>query len=298
MSIPGLTRLDHIGFTVPDIDAAREWLVDVLGCEFLYSVGPFTADDAWMGRHLNVPPGTSLRRLDFLRCGDQAILEVFQYDADRQVETPPRNSDIGGHHIALYVEDLDRAVAYLRERGVTVLGEPSASSGPSEGQRWVYFLAPWGMQLELVSYPEGKAFDRRDSPTDWVNEHIRRYVETDGEDGHDFLGFATLLLTTRGRSSGLWRRTALIYGRDGDRYVLVASNAAAAQHPHWYRNLLAEPEARLQVRAEKLGVRARTASAEERARLWPVMTSIYPRYDEYQAATDREIPVVLLEPVR
>jgi hypothetical protein len=72
---------------------------------------------------------------------------------------PPRNSDVGGHHIALYVEDLDAAVADLHRRGLTVLGEPTTSKGPSEGQRWVYFLSPWGLQCELVSYPNGKAFD-------------------------------------------------------------------------------------------------------------------------------------------
>jgi len=161
LGIPGLARLDHLGFTVPDLDAARDWLVDVIGCEYLYSLGPFDADDVWMARHLNVPPGTVMRRLDFLRCGDQAVFEVFQYDANDQRGVPPRNSDVGGHHVALYVEDLDRAVDHLRDRGVTVLGDPTSSRGPSEGQRWVYFLAPWGMQFELVSYPQGKSFDRK-----------------------------------------------------------------------------------------------------------------------------------------
>ncbi|MEU8225399.1 nitroreductase family deazaflavin-dependent oxidoreductase [Kribbella sp. NPDC048915] len=135
-----------------------------------------------------------------------------------------------------------------------------------------------------------------DSPTGWVSEHIRRYLETDGEDGHDFLGFPTLLLTTRGRTSGLWRRTALIYGQDAGRYVLVASNAASANHPHWYRNLSAEPVAHVQVRTRKFVAWARTATHDERDRLWPLMTSIFPRYDEYQASTDRVIPLVLLYP--
>jgi catechol 2,3-dioxygenase-like lactoylglutathione lyase family enzyme len=85
---------------------------------------------------------------------------VFQYSAPDQNRVPPRNSDIGGHHVALYVEDLDVALAHLHAHGVTVLGEPTVSRGPSEGQRWVYFFAPWGMQFELVSYPGGKAFDR------------------------------------------------------------------------------------------------------------------------------------------
>jgi catechol 2,3-dioxygenase-like lactoylglutathione lyase family enzyme len=159
MGLPGLTRLDHVGFTVPDLEDAHAWLVDVLGCEYMYSLGPFQAADEWMHEHMNVDPRSVMRRLRFFRCGGQAVFEVFEYDAPDQRIELPRNSDIGGHHVALYVEDLDAAVDYLRTRGVTVLGEPTSSRGASEGQRWVYFLAPWGMQFELVSYPHGKAFD-------------------------------------------------------------------------------------------------------------------------------------------
>jgi catechol 2,3-dioxygenase-like lactoylglutathione lyase family enzyme len=160
MGLPGLRRLDHIGFTVPDLEEATRFLVDVLGCEYLYSLGPFQADDDWMAEHLNVHPRAVVRENRFFRCGDQAVFEVFQYSAPDQRTALPRNSDHGGHHIALYVEDLDTAVAYLRDRGVEVLKGPNASRGPAEGNRWIYFLSPWGMQFELVSYPGGKAFDR------------------------------------------------------------------------------------------------------------------------------------------
>ncbi len=164
-ALPGLTRLDHIGFTVPDLEEATRFLVDVLGCEYLYPLGPFRDDDGdWMTDHLNVHPRTVITQNRFFRCGGQAIFEVFAYTAPDQNPVPPRNSDIGGHHVALYVEDLDVAVAYLREKGVRVLGDPTASRGPNEGQRWVYFLAPWGMQFELVSYPSGRAYDRDPSP--------------------------------------------------------------------------------------------------------------------------------------
>jgi catechol 2,3-dioxygenase-like lactoylglutathione lyase family enzyme len=159
-TLPGVTGVDHIGFTVPDLDQAHVFLTQVLGCEYMYTLGPFEHADDWMTTHLNVAPDTVMRRLNFYRCGGRAILEVFEYEAAQQVTRQPGNSDIGGHHVALYVEDLDRAVKFLHERGVQVLGEPTASSGPSAGQRWVYFLAPWGMQFELVSYPDGKAFDR------------------------------------------------------------------------------------------------------------------------------------------
>ncbi|MBC6458352.1 VOC family protein [Actinomadura sp. HBU206391] len=159
--LPGLTRVDHIGFTVPDLEEARAFLVDVLGCEYMYTLGPYRHDDDWMTEHLGVHPRAVMRELHFFRCGGQAIFEVFEYSAPEQDMTVPRNSDVGGHHIALYVDDMDTAVAYLKSQGVTVMGDPTASSGPSQGQRWVYFLAPWGMQFELVSYPHGKAFDRQ-----------------------------------------------------------------------------------------------------------------------------------------
>ena len=164
MALPGLTGVDHIGFTVPDLEQARTFLVDVLGCEYMYSLGPFRHDDTdWMREHLGVHPRAVMQQLHFFRCGTQAIFEVFEYAAPDQRTEQPRNSDIGGHHVALYVHDLDAAVAYLRGHGVRLLGEPTASRGPSEGQRWLYFLSPWGMTFELVSYPGGKAYDRERS---------------------------------------------------------------------------------------------------------------------------------------
>ena len=159
MRLPGVRRVDHIGLTVPDLDEAHHFFVEVLGCEYLYRLGPFENRGAWMSEHLGVDADATMRRLHFYRLGGQAIFEVFEYEAPGQRQQPPRNSDIGGHHVALYVDDLDAAVAALRDAGLTVMGEPTTSSGASAGQRWVYFLSPWGMQFELVSYPGGKAFD-------------------------------------------------------------------------------------------------------------------------------------------
>jgi len=136
-----------------------------------------------------------------------------------------------------------------------------------------------------------------DNATGWVAKHIRQYVETDGKKGHLYQGLPTLLLTTRGRKSGLLRRTALIYGRDGDRHLLVASNGGADEHPSWYLNLAADPDVAVQVGAEKFAARARTASAEEKPALWALMASIFPTYEGYQAKTEREIPLVILERV-
>lgn len=159
MAIPGMRRVDHVGFTVPDLEEATRFLVDVIGCEYLYSLGPFASDDDWMTENLAVHPRAVVTENRFFRLGDQAIFEVFHYTSPDQVSTQPRNSDVGGHHVALYVDDLDAAVAHLRENGVQVLGQPKASKGPGLGNRWIYFLSPWGMQFELVSYPGGKAFD-------------------------------------------------------------------------------------------------------------------------------------------
>jgi deazaflavin-dependent oxidoreductase (nitroreductase family) len=136
-----------------------------------------------------------------------------------------------------------------------------------------------------------------DSPVDWVGDHIRRYVETDGTDGHDWRGYPTLLLTTTGRQTGTLRRTALIYGTEGDRYVIVASHGGAPAHPNWYRNLLANPQVEVQVRADKFTATARTARPEEKPTLWRNMVEVFPPYAEYQGRTDRDIPVVILERV-
>jgi deazaflavin-dependent oxidoreductase (nitroreductase family) len=133
-----------------------------------------------------------------------------------------------------------------------------------------------------------------DSPADWVARHIRRYLESDGRRGQRG-GKDALLLTTRGRRSGKLRRTALYYGTDGDRYLLVASNGGAAKHPSWYLNLVEHPEVQLQVGADKFAARARTATPEEKPRLWRLMVAILPQYDGYQKRTRRDIPVVIVE---
>jgi catechol 2,3-dioxygenase-like lactoylglutathione lyase family enzyme len=163
--LPGLTRLDHVGLTVPDIEEATAFLVDVLGFEYLYTLGPLADDGDWMRTHLNVHPRAVAQQIRFFRCAGTPVLEVFEYDAPGQRTDVPLNSDCGGHHVALYVEDLDAAVRYLREQGVRVLGDPTTSVGPHQGQRWVYFLAPWGAQFELVSYPYGRAWYRVNDPS-------------------------------------------------------------------------------------------------------------------------------------
>lgn len=135
-----------------------------------------------------------------------------------------------------------------------------------------------------------------DSALEWVADHTRRYVDSDGADGHLWNGVPTLVLTTTGRRSGQPRRNALIYGRDGDDYVIVASRGGDSHHPHWYRNLVADPSVGVQIGPDRFRATARTAAPDEKRRLWPTMTAIWPAYDDYQAKTERDIPVVVLTP--
>lgn len=138
-----------------------------------------------------------------------------------------------------------------------------------------------------------------------IDDHLRRYVESDGKDGHMWdstpVGgpgpIPTLLLTTIGRRSGKPIVMPLIYGEADGNYVVVASKGGAPQHPGWYLNLAAQPQVEVQVLAKRFRAKARTSTGTERARLWEKMATIYPPYNDYQKKTEREIPVVVLEPV-
>ncbi|OHV29008.1 MULTISPECIES: nitroreductase family deazaflavin-dependent oxidoreductase [Pseudofrankia] len=128
------------------------------------------------------------------------------------------------------------------------------------------------------------------------DNHVRAYRETGGEVGYLWNGVPILLLTATGRRTGEPRTSALIFGRDGDDYLVVASTGGAPKHPSWYLNLRARPAAEIQVRAEHIPVIARTASDSEKPRLWKFMADLWPNYDAYQTRTDRAIPVVVLAP--
>jgi deazaflavin-dependent oxidoreductase (nitroreductase family) len=126
-------------------------------------------------------------------------------------------------------------------------------------------------------------------------EHVRRYLKTDGAEGHEWNGTTVLILTTTGRRSGQSRSTPLIYGKHGDDYVVVASKGGAEEQPGWYLNLSDEPEVTVQVRGDRFTAHARTATADEKPALWQMMVSQWPAYDDYQHKTNRDIPVVVLE---
>ncbi|MEU7603923.1 nitroreductase family deazaflavin-dependent oxidoreductase [Streptomyces sp. NPDC040724] len=138
-------------------------------------------------------------------------------------------------------------------------------------------------------------------PTDpregsWQLDHVKQYVSSGGSEGQYWNGTQTLLLTTLGRVSGKPVRTPLIYGEADGRYLVVASKGGDPAHPLWYRNLSEHPTVRIQVGPEVMQGTARTATPEERAAYWPVMVGHWPAYDEYQAKTDREIPIVVIDP--
>ena len=172
MAIPGLRGTEHIGFTVPDLDQAERFFVDVIGCEKIYALGPFAHESGdWMLEHLNVHPRTVMKELRFFRCKYGPNFEIFQYQSVDGQASEPRNSDIGGHHLAFYVDNFDLAYQYLQSEGIQFLGEPTLSRSHSQGQIWCYFFSPWGMQLELVSYPDGKAYEVNSQTKLWHPAH-------------------------------------------------------------------------------------------------------------------------------
>lgn len=134
-----------------------------------------------------------------------------------------------------------------------------------------------------------------DNDADWVKKQIAEYIATDGAKPVFRYNAPLLLLTTKGRKSGEWRRTCLIGTADGDQFLIVASLGGAPKHPVWYLNLTENPRVWLQVGAESFWAIARTATVEEKPPLWDKMVAIYPDYADYQVKTDRDIPVVILE---
>jgi catechol 2,3-dioxygenase-like lactoylglutathione lyase family enzyme len=164
--IPGMRGHDHTGVTVPDMAQAVDFFVNVVGCQEAMSFGPFSDDKGtFMQDLLNVHPRAVIEKITQIRCGHGSNIELFQYSAPDQKDATPKNSDIGGYHIALYVDDIKAAKDYLDGKGVkTFMGPLPVEEGPAAGQSIFYFSAPWGLQLEAISYPNGMAYEK-DAPT-------------------------------------------------------------------------------------------------------------------------------------
>lgn len=131
----------------------------------------------------------------------------------------------------------------------------------------------------------------------FMQDHIRRYLATDGEDGHLMNGFPCLVLTTIGKKSGEKRQAAVIYGKHGNSYVVIGSKGGSDTPPAWFVNLAAAGHGHIQVKADKMNVAMRIAEGDERQALWEMMATIFPDYLEYQKKTTRQLPVIVLDPM-
>ncbi|RWK36952.1 VOC family protein [Mesorhizobium sp.] len=161
-SIPGMRGHDHTGVTVPDMKQAVDFFTNVVGCKKAMSFGPFTDDKGtFMQDLLGVDPKAVIEEITMVRCGTGSNIELFKYTAPDQKDLQPKDSDIGGFHIAFYVDDVAAAKTYLDAKGVkTRLGPLPVKEGPAAGQTILYFQAPWGLQFEAISYPQGMAYEK------------------------------------------------------------------------------------------------------------------------------------------
>jgi catechol 2,3-dioxygenase-like lactoylglutathione lyase family enzyme len=142
--------IDHVGVNVPDLKQAEAFFVNTFGCEPVTQIGPFP-----------MTPRAESVTLAMIRCGTGANIELFEYKNSTGNSVMPKIEDIGASHIAFYTDDVKAGVAYLKSQGITVLGEPmTMTSGDTEGETWVHFLSPWGSELELVGYPNGKGYEK------------------------------------------------------------------------------------------------------------------------------------------
>ncbi|CAM5442189.1 VOC family protein [Eoetvoesiella caeni] len=171
--IPGVRGIDHIGFTVPDIDQGVNFFRDVMGCTEAMRFGPFSDDKGTFMKDLvNVDPRAVIKQIAMMRCGDGSDIELFQYSAPDQKTVMPRNSDYGGFHIAFYVKDIKAAVDKAKALGLkTFMGPFELKEGPAAGQAITYVLTPWGMQLELISYPDGMAYEKNAKTRLWAPQN-------------------------------------------------------------------------------------------------------------------------------
>lgn len=168
--LPGVRGIDHVGFTVPDTEQAVAFFHDVIGCREAFRFGPIMDDKGTLMQDLvNVHPRAKIAQIVMMRCGQGSNIEIFKYESPDQKSEAPRNSDIGGHHIAFYVKDLPAALRAAQAQGVrTLMGPFPVSEGPAAGQSITYVLTPWGMQLELISYPRGMAYEKKAKVKLWA----------------------------------------------------------------------------------------------------------------------------------
>jgi len=161
-TLPSLVGLDHVGLTVPNLDDAVAFFAGILGCPKVLTFGPIADDEgSFMTDALGVHPRARIERVAMIRSGNGSNIELFEYSSSDQRVLSSKNSDIGAFHLGLYVRDIAAAKSYLDERGITTrLGPIPITEGPVAGQTILYFQAPWGLQLEIISYPDGMAYEK------------------------------------------------------------------------------------------------------------------------------------------
>lgn len=161
----GIVGIDHVGINVPDLNKAVTFFNDVLGFTPVTQLGPIPLEADWKKlNHIN--PNTGAVTIKMINAGNGASIEVFEYADNKGSKTHANTDDIGASHIAFYVNDINASVEYLKSKGVKILGEPfTMPSGDTAGETWVYFETPWGSKMELVSYPNGKAYEKANPKT-------------------------------------------------------------------------------------------------------------------------------------
>lgn len=162
---PGIVGIDHVGINVPDLNKAVTFFNDVLGFTPVTQLGPIPLDAEWKKmNHIN--PQTGAVTIKMINAGSGASIEVFEYADNKGSLNHPNTDDIGASHIAFYVNDINKAVQYLKSKDVKIIGEPfTTPSGDTAGESWVYFETPWGSKMELVSYPNGKGYEKNSPST-------------------------------------------------------------------------------------------------------------------------------------
>jgi len=160
--------VDHVGINVPDLKQAESFFSKTFGCVAVTHIGPFKLDASGAEEDAKFAPRADSVSLSMLRCGTGSNIELFEYQNSKGSMAMPKAEDIGASHIAFYTDDIKGAVAYLKSQGITVLGEPiTMPSGDTEGETWVHFRSPWGSEMELVSYPNGKGYEKHSKVKLW-----------------------------------------------------------------------------------------------------------------------------------
>ena len=160
--------MEHVGFTVPDLDEAVAFFEAIFGAVTVMTTGKVEADDAFMRRRLGVPEHCRIENIKVLRCGNGSNLELFEYSGETGEAPLKRNSEVGGFHLAFQVEDAVAAADRLRSLSIEVLDGPTyIEAGPMKGLNWVYLRTPWGQFIELVSMQGPLGYEAEGGPKLW-----------------------------------------------------------------------------------------------------------------------------------